>query len=79
MLAGIVSFGVAACGNSRGSDSAKTSNTASTDTLKVAIWDNNQEPGLSKIISDFTAKTGVKAEIQVIPWNEYWTLLEAGA
>lgn len=79
VLAGIVSFGVAACGNSGGSDSAKTGNTASTDTLKVAIWDNNQEPGLSKIISDFTAKTGVKAEIQVIPWNEYWTLLEAGA
>jgi multiple sugar transport system substrate-binding protein len=49
------------------------------DTLIVAIWDTNQEPGLRKIMDDFTAETGIKAEIQVTPWDQYWTMLEAGA
>ncbi len=47
--------------------------------LTVAIWDKNQEPGLTKIINDFTAETGIKAKIQVTPWDQYWTMLEAGA
>jgi len=51
----------------------------SKDTLTVAIWDTNQEPGLTKILADFTAATGIKAEIQVTPWTQYWTMLEAGA
>ncbi len=51
----------------------------SADTLVVAIWDTNQEPGLTKILADFTAATGIKAEIQVTPWDQYWTMLEAGA
>lgn len=49
------------------------------DTLIIAIWDTNQEPGLTKIVEDFTAKTGIEAEIQVTPWDQYWTMLEAGA
>lgn len=52
---------------------------ASDDTLIVAIWDTNQEPGLKQIMDDFTAKTGIKTEIQVTPWDQYWTMLEAGA
>ncbi len=51
----------------------------SEDPLVVAIWDTNQEPGLTKIIQDFTEETGIKAEIQVTPWAQYWTMLEAGA
>lgn len=51
----------------------------STKEIIVAIWDKNQEPGLSKIIQEFTAKTGFKARIQVTPWEQYWTMLEAGA
>ncbi len=51
----------------------------SPDTLSVAIWDTNQEPGLTKILADFTAETGIKAQIQVTPWDQYWTMLEAGA
>lgn len=48
-------------------------------TLSVMIWDSNQEPGIRTIIDEFTAKTGITAEIQVVNWNEYWTLLAAGA
>lgn len=48
-------------------------------TLTVAIWDKNQEPGLTEIMNDFTRETGIKAQIQVTPWEQYWTMLEAGA
>ncbi len=51
----------------------------SPDTLTIAIWDTNQEPGLTQIVNDFTAETGIKAQIQVTPWDQYWTMLEAGA
>ena len=64
-----------ACGGSgsqsQGGDSGKP--------LTVAIWDNNQLPGLKEIIGDFTAETGIEVEIQMVPWDQYWTLLEAGA
>lgn len=47
--------------------------------LTVAIWDTNQQTGLQEIIDEWAKETGHQAEIQVITWNEYWTLLEAGA
>lgn len=47
--------------------------------LTVAIWDNAQQPGLAEIMADFTASTGIQTELQVITWDSYWTLLEAGA
>jgi len=54
-------------------------NQASEGTLSVMIWDSYQEPGISKIMDDFTAETGIQTEIQVVSWDEYWTLLSAGA
>lgn len=80
-LAAVMSMSLAACGggSSDEAENAGGDKSASSDELTVAIWDTNQESGLSQIISDFTEKTGIKVEIQVIPWNEYWTLLEAGA
>lgn len=47
--------------------------------LTVTIWDEGQRPGLQQIVDDWSAESGVKATIQVIDWNNYWTLLEAGA
>lgn len=87
-LAGIMVMSLAACGggNSGGgsadSGSAGGASSGGGDkggTLTVAIWDNGQKPGLDQIVADFTAETGIKAEIQVITWDQYWTLLEAGA
>lgn len=48
-------------------------------TLSVSIWDSNQEPGIKEILADFTEQTGIKTEISVVKWDEYWTMLEAGA
>ena len=47
--------------------------------LEVNIWDNNQLAGLRAIADEWSARTGVKVNINVISWVEYWTLLEAGA
>ena len=30
-------------------------------------------------MADFTEETGIAVEMQVVPWDQYWTLLEAGA
>jgi ABC-type sugar transport system, periplasmic component len=46
-------------------------------TLTVAIWDKNQVPGLKQIMDEFTKQTGIKCDIQVTPWKDYWTMLEA--
>ncbi len=47
--------------------------------LKVAIWDNNQLAGLQEIADAWTEESGVKVQIDVVDWDNYWTLLEAGA
>lgn len=62
-----------------GGDAEKATTASVSKPLSVMIWDSNQQPGIQKIIDDFTAKTGITAEIQVVDWNNYWTLLSAGA
>ena len=51
----------------------------STSELQVNIWDNNQLAGLQEIADAWSAETGVKVTINVVDWDNYWTLLEAGA
>ena len=48
-------------------------------TLTVGIWDQNQAPGIQQVLDDFTAETGIRTTLQVTPWGDYWTLLEAAA
>lgn len=72
-----MALGLAACGG--GSSDGGSSSSGKSGELKVAIWDTNQQKGLEEIIKDFTAETGIKASVQVLDWNSYWTLLEAGA
>ena len=47
--------------------------------LQVNIWDNNQLAGLQQIADEWTEESGVKVTINVVDWDNYWTLLEAGA
>ena len=91
LLAGTMALSMAACGggssssssDSSSSDAESTDSTDSSDssdvTLSVTIWDSNQEPGLTQIMNDFTEKTGIKTKVSVVKWDEYWTMLEAGA
>ena len=76
---------LAACGGASGSSDGNSGSQNAgnagkgSDTLTVSIWDNAQLPGLKSIMEDFTAETGISVDIQVVPWDQYWTLLEAGA
>ena len=85
---------LAGCGSSSGSgstgaDSATTTGAAEAGTetasasdgsaLQVDIWDNNQLDGLQQIADEWTKTSGVPVKINVITWDQYWTLLEAGA
>ena len=84
VVMGLMALGLVACGGSKSTSSESAANGgaeqgASSDELSVAIWDTNQEPGLKEILDDFTKETGIKTKISVVKWNEYWTMLEAGA
>lgn len=62
------------------STEAAAEESASSDvTLTVAIWDKGQQPGLQQIMDDFTAETGIKTDIQITPYKDYFTMLEAAA
>lgn len=90
-LAGMMTLSLGACGGGGDStsstgasaeteDSASGESTGSGDvTLTVGLWDSNQQPGLEEIMADFTAETGIKTEVQLVTWAEYWTMLSAAA
>ena len=65
---------LAACG---GGDSSGGG--ADSDVIKVNIWDNNQKDGLQKIADKWSETSGKKVSIEVVDWDNYWTLLESGA
>ena len=52
---------------------------AAAETLTVNVWDANQAPGIQEIANDWTAISGIDVKVEVVDWNNYWTLLEAGA
>ena len=62
-----------------GGSAAASSSGYTVSELKVNIWDNNQKAGLQQIADEWTAESGVKVSIEVVDWDNYWTLLEAGA
>lgn len=62
-----------------GSIAANATVVSAASTLSVAIWDNNQLAGLQEIADAWSKESGVDVEFQVLDWNTYWTMLEAGA
>ncbi|RRD31102.1 sugar ABC transporter substrate-binding protein [Streptococcus minor] len=72
---------LAACSGSKGSDSSSSSsNTSGKTEISYAIWDSGQEPGIRKIADKFEEKNpDIRVNIQVVDWDNYWTMLEAGA
>ena len=65
----------AACGGG-GSDSGSGD---SSGAITINIWDNNQKDGIQQICDDWTAQGNPAVKVEVIDWDNYWTLLEAGA
>ena len=85
---------LAACGSSGSSAPAETQAAGETEaageeaaapagdasgTLTINIWDANQQAGIQEICDDWTALGNPKVQVEVINWDNYWTLLEAGA
>lgn len=76
-MAAVMTLSFAACGSKSSDEGEKKPEGSKDAKLTVAIWDSNQEPGLKEIMNDFTEETGVEVDIQVTPWGDYWTMLEA--
>lgn len=84
LLALAMLLSLTACSGS--SSTASTTSAASTGstgasggTLTINIWDSNQQAGLQQIVDEWSKTSGVSAKIEVVDWDNYWTLLEAGA
>lgn len=49
-------------------------------TIRYALWDMNQQPAYEQICRNFEAENpGVKVQIELIPWADYWTKLTTQA
>lgn len=71
-----LALGAAGCASGEGSGSADGDKV----TVTYGIWDQNQAPALEKIAEDFEADhPDVTVDIQVTPWDQYWTKLQAAA
>ena len=81
-LACVLVLSLAACGGGSSASSSSDSGSASggsSEGLQVNIWDNNQLAGLQQIADEWSAESGIPVKINVVDWDNYWTLLEAGA
>ena len=71
---------LAACSGSGTSESSSSANSSGKTEISYAIWDSGQEPGIRQIADKFEEKNpDIKINIQVVDWDNYWTMLEAGA
>lgn len=71
---------LAGCGSSKDSNRTDSQSKSKNVTLTYAIWDKNQEPGMRAIADAFEAKNpNIKIKVEVTPWSQYWTKLEAAA
>lgn len=89
MLASATALSMVACGSgSSGNNGSSETESGEANAnsgeftvseLTVDIWDNNQLEGLQTIADKWTETSGVKVNINVVDWDNYWTLLSAGA
>jgi multiple sugar transport system substrate-binding protein len=82
VLALVVATGLLGGWSSKKGRIKKTAGTSSSGsvTISYACWDSAQADKLRKVADDFEkANPGIKIDIQVSGWNDYWTGLEAAA
>ena len=75
VLVMLMAFSLIACGSGGNGGSSS----GDPNTLTINIWDSNQQEGLQKIADKWSETSGIAAKIEVVDWDNYWTLLEAGA
>lgn len=65
------------CGKS---DSKESGKDASNVELSFQIWDTNQKAGMQSMADAFTKENPtIKVKVDVTPWDQYWTKLQAAA
>ena len=80
LMAGILSLGLIGCSSKANTGSEGNANTAEKVKLTFGIWDVIQEKGMKELVAKFNeTNPNVEVEVQVTPWTEYWTKLEAAA
>ena len=84
VLASAMVLSLAACGGSGSSSGGSTQgggsgSGSSGGDLTINIWYSNQQKGIQEICDDWTALGNPKVKVEVVNWDNYWTLLEAGA
>lgn len=66
-------------GDNGGDNGGANGGADSASAVQLKIWDANQKNGIDTICKEWTAESGVAVEVEVVDWDNYWTLLEAGA
>lgn len=71
------------------SDAPASSDTSTSETgsessavggsIKLALWDKNQEVAITPIVKEWSEASGIDVSVEVTPWDQYWTMLEASA
>lgn len=81
MLAATMCLGaLAGCGGGGGSDAGSgAASGGNSGTLDVKIWDSTQQAGIQQICDEWSEQSGIQAKVEVVNWDQYWSLLEAGA
>lgn len=75
----VMVLSMAACGGTESKPADNGGSSTGDFTINVNIWDSNQQKGLQEIANKWTETSGVKVKIEVVDWDNYWTLLSAGA
>lgn len=87
LLAGLMTaVSLVGCGSAADSTSNSSSDSSSSSsnggdvTITYALWDSNQEKGIRTMADEFEkSNPGIKINLQVVGWSDYWTMLEAAA
>jgi multiple sugar transport system substrate-binding protein len=61
-------------------DTTASSTATSNVSLSMVFWDSGQEPGLNDMAAAYMKENpNVTVTVQTIPWDEYWTKMQAAA
>ncbi len=75
--------GLIGCGGTKtASTSGQDASSGSSKDVHItyALWDSNQAKGIRTMADEFETKNpGIKIDLQVVGWDNYWTMLEAAA
>ncbi|GAA2550794.1 sugar ABC transporter substrate-binding protein [Winogradskya consettensis] len=75
-LLGVVALALTAACSGGGDDESGNEKV----TLSYAVWDQNQKPAMESLAAEFTkTHPNIAIDVQLTPWEGYWTKLKAAA